>query len=56
MQATSEEPTGDIIVEDIIFLDNIVNDLFGVFVDNQAFPLLRQGRQSVAEVQKVGER
>jgi hypothetical protein len=43
-----ERPTGDIVVQDVILLDDIVNDLFGVFVDNQTFPLLRQGRQSVA--------
>jgi hypothetical protein len=35
----SERPTGDIVVEDVIFLDDIVDNLLGVFVDNQAFPL-----------------
>lgn len=35
--------TGDVVVEDVIFLDSIVDDLLGVGVDDQAFPLeLRQ--------------
>jgi len=38
----SERPTGDIVVKDIIFLDDIVDNLLGVFVDNQAFPLQRR--------------
>ena len=31
--------TGDVVVEDLIFLDNIVDDLLGILVDYQAFPL-----------------
>ena len=31
--------TSDIVIEDVIFVDGAVNDLFGVFVENQYFPL-----------------
>lgn len=34
--------TGDILVEDVIFIDDIVDDFLGELVDHEHFPLLEQ--------------
>lgn len=34
--------TGDVLVKDVIFLEDIVDDLFGVLVDDQDHPLLKR--------------
>jgi hypothetical protein len=33
-------PTGDVLVEDVIFLDDIVDDLLARFVEHEYLPLL----------------
>ena len=33
------EPTSDVLVKDVIFLDDIVDDLLGTFVEDQHLPL-----------------
>lgn len=37
--------TGDVLVKNVIFLEDIVDDLFGVLVDDQDHPLLRRQSQ-----------
>lgn len=47
-------PTGDVIIENVIFLDGIVDDSFGCAVDDQAFPLGSEALVSYPQTRELG--
>ena len=48
--------TGDVVVEDVIFVDGAVDDPLGAFVENQNFPLTgtRQGQRRALSTEGQG--
>lgn len=43
-RSSANERTGDILIEDVILIDDIVDDLLGELVDHEDFPLSEQHR------------